>query len=629
MKKLLYVVALALTTLFVACEPDFLQKDDESINPSDLEFATSSELKLSLKSYLCSRQLLAAGSDGSMTYLEGTRISELGHWLLLDNERYGSDTIFATIVPSVDVVVNWEVADPSVVEIVSQSEENNYIVVKAKKLGSTTIKASVEDKYEAIITTTVVDAYATKMLGYDGKKNESGYRVENYTIFLESEDPNSKRKEQKVWMKIDQTPAEDEMVDDGNGGKIPAPKAQILWSVSEEGIVDLDIRPDVDGRNDTCIIKPKAEGLVTVLATCQYRTVQVIVTVKNNQILTTIDSLQFTDNNGEVFDKLWLSRSETNFVNVACFPDNAYSDYTDGYQWISLNPSVAVVESTGQVETDEYQRVIRGVAAGETQIQVSLGIGEKRKTKTFDVKVCNAVTSISITAENGATSWQTIGVGDTRNFIAEIDDADAATEYGSLLEWYLKPADGWDSSNDISDYMTIDNSTGEITALEITPENQNCLVYAKITHPKYPGHPTDNTTVTVESNTIVCSVIAGNLVRFNPVSLEYVYSATSTYPISTATFTDAAGNTLSLTSNKQNKTDFLRTAGSVACSARLVFTYTGVDGSTYNFKNSADILTVTDNGDGSFTYEFNYTVEVNDKATLKGSGRLTPKVTEQ
>lgn len=131
MKKLLYVVALALTTLFVACEPDFLQKDDESINPSDLEFATSSELKLSLKSYLCSRQLLAAGSDGSMTYLEGTRISELGHWLLLDNERYGSDTIFATIVPSVDVVVNWEVADPSIVEIVSQSEENNYIVVKA------------------------------------------------------------------------------------------------------------------------------------------------------------------------------------------------------------------------------------------------------------------------------------------------------------------------------------------------------------------------------------------------------------------------------------------------------------------------------------------------------------------
>lgn len=621
MKKLLYVVALALTTLFVACEPDFLQKDDESINPSDLKFATSSELKLSLKSYLCSRQLLAAGSDGSMTYLEGTRISELGHWLLLDNERYGSDTIFATVVPSVDVLVNWEVADPSVVEIVSQSEENNYIVVKAKKLGSTTIKASVEDKYEAIITTTVVDAYATKMLGYDGKKNESGYRVENYTIFLESEDPNSKRKEQKVWMKIDQTPAEDEMVDDGNGGKVPAPKAQILWSVSEEGIVDLDIRPDVDGRNDTCIIKPKAEGLVTVLATCQYRTVQVIVTVKNNQILTTIDSLQFTDNNGEVFDKLWLSRSETNFVNVACFPDNAYSDYSDGYQWISLNPAIAVVESTGQAETDEYQRAIKGVAAGETQIQASLGIGEKIKTRTFDVKVCNAVTSISITNTFGSTD---LPINKTIDISYTISDAAASAEFGDQLTWYLVPSSGWNPEGGIESYVTITRD-GKLTTRKDTPTGKTFGIYAQITHPKYPGHPTDNTNVTIKSNDITSLKIlpASTAIEFNPTFISYNYGVEGDL-WTEVIFIDGEGNKLEIIDNDWDNegNDDFRTAGIY----NFFDLYPGVSmnyipsGGT-NSKLTSGTIEVIANGDGTYTYKFN--LQGND--TLVGtSSELNP-----
>ena len=600
MKKLLYVVAFALTTMFVACEPDFLQKDDESINPSDLEFATSSELKLSLKSYLCSRQLLAAGSDGSMTYLEGTRISELGHWLLLDNERYGSDTIFATIVPSVDLAVNWEVADSSIVEIVSQSEENNYIVVKAKKLGSTTIKASVEDKYEAIITTTVVDAYATKMLGYDGKKNETGYRVENYTIFLESEDPNSKRKEQKVWMKIDQTPAEDEMVDDGNGGKVPAPKAQILWSVSEEGIVDLDIRHDVDGRNDTCIIKPKAEGLVTVLATCQYRTVQVIVTVKNNQILTTIDSLQFTDNNGEVFDKLWLSRSETKFVNVACFPNNAYSDYPDGYEWTSLNSSVAVVELTGQVETDEYQRAIRGVAAGETQIQVSLGIGEKIKTRTFDVKVCNAVTNISITSSLGEN--KRIPVGTTIDINYTISDAAAAAEFGDRLTWHFVPSSGWNPEGGIESYVTI-TQDGKLTAHKDIPAGNSFDIYAQIIHPKYPGHPTDNTTVTVQSSRITNIEIipSSTSIEFNAVTVYYDWNGTTW---SSMMFNDESGNILGFMADN-HKTNIWKTEGTYDIVAeKMTVMYATSDSSKTSNLTSGTIQVIA-NSDGTYTYIFN------------------------
>ena len=149
--------------------------DDEN-DSSSIDFY-SPEFKFVLKSHLCSKQLLAQGSDGSMTYLDGAKVSELGHWMLLDNVLYGTDTIYATFNPANDaLVVDWEIADPEVLEIVAQSVEDNYIVVKAKKLGTTTIEASINNKARKVsINTTVVDAYATGMKGYDGKAGETGY----------------------------------------------------------------------------------------------------------------------------------------------------------------------------------------------------------------------------------------------------------------------------------------------------------------------------------------------------------------------------------------------------------------------------------------------------------------------
>lgn len=611
MQKFLCVVMIAVTTFFVACEPDFVQRD-ETPDSSSVDFY-SPEFKFILKSHLCSKQLLAAGSDGSMTYLDGAKISELGHWLLLDNVLYDTDTIFASFNPANDaLVVDWEIEDPSVLEIVSQSVEGNYIVVKAKKLGTTTIEASIENKSRKVsVTSTVTNAYATKMLGYDGKAGETGYRVENYTIFVSSEDPESKRLEQKVWMNVDQTPAVDEMVDDGQGNQVPAPKAPILWSVSEEGIVNLDVRGE---RGDTCIIKPVAEGMVTVLATCQYRTVQIITTVKNNQVLTTIDSLQFTTND-QLFDKIWLSRNAQAFVNVACFPSNAYADYTDGYTWESLSPAVVAVETTGAAETDEFSRIIKGLSAGDAQVKVSLGIGEKTKTKTFDVKVCNAVTSIAITAD-GVNTVQEIPVDGTKQFVAVIDDVAAASEFGDLLTWHVEP-NSWDASDNIADFMTIDEKNGLLTAIQKTPENRSCNVYASLTYRKYPGHPTDNSTVTVNSNKIICIVkAAAQAIEFNP---NYIYSDYNDMggAWTSATFTDGSGNSLIISATSGwEETDHFKTAGIIDLESIGTATYTG--GVTF----TSGTITVTDNGNGSYTYTF--ALQAGDGNSLTGSATITP-----
>jgi len=611
MQKFLCVVMIAVTTFFVACEPDFVQRD-ETPNSSSVDFY-SPEFKFILKSHLCSKQLLAAGSDGSMTYLDGAKISELGHWLLLDNVLYDTDTIYASFNPANDaLVVDWEIEDPSVLEIVSQSTERNYIVVKAKKLGTTTIEASIENKSRKMsVTSTVTNAYATKMLGYDGKKGETGYRVENYTIFVNSEDPNSKRKEQKVWMGVDQTPAADEMVKDEYGNDVPAPKAPILWSVSEEGIVDIsDIRGD---RGDTCVIKPVAEGMVTVLATCQYRTVQILTTVKNNQVLTTIDSLQFTLNDN-LFDKIWLSRGQQAFVNVACFPDNAYADYTDGYTWESLSPTTVAVETTGDASSDEFSRIIKGISAGDAQVKVSLGIGEKTKSRTFDVKVCNAVTGIAITAD-GTTDAQEIEVSSQKQFIAVIDDAAAAAEFGDLLTWHVEPnPDAWNAGDEVADYLTIDGD-GLLSANKVTPALKNCYVYASMTYSKYPGHPTDHSTTTVTSNKIRCTVIeASTALVFNPVSLTYTYLSGDGYTVD-AVFTDAGGNAMTVTDNI-TEGDIYRTPGTIDLSGEYYVTYDG-----NNFRSGT--IEVVDNGDGTYTYTFNLT---SSTVNLTGSATLTPDV---
>ena len=361
--------------------------------------------------------------------------------------------------------------------------------------------------------------------------------------------------------------------------------------------------------------------MVTVLATCQYRTVQVIVTVKNNQILTTIDSLQFTDNNGEVFDKLWLSRSETNFVNVACFPDNAYSDYTDGYQWISLNPSVAVVESTGQVETDEYQRAIRGVAAGETQIQASLGIGEKIKTRTFDVKVCNAVTSISITKSYDGTD---LPINQTIDINYTISDAAAAAEFGDRLTWHLVPSSGWNPEGGIESYVTI-TQDGKLTTHKDTPTGKTFSISAQIIHPKYPGHPTDNTNITVTSNEISSLKIlpASTAIEFNPTSISYNYGSEGDL-WTEVIFIDAEGNKLEIIDNdwdNEGNDDF-----KIAGTYNFFDLYRGVSmnyipsGGT-NSKLTSGTIEVIANANGTYTYKFN--LQGND--TLVGtSSELNP-----
>ena len=612
MQKLLCVVMVAFTTFFIACEPTFKENVDEN-DSSSIDFY-SPEFKFVLKSHLCSKQLLAQGSDGSMTYLDGAKVSELGHWMLLDNVLYGTDTIYATFNPANNaLVVDWEIADPEVLEIVAQSVEDNYIVVKAKKLGTTTIEASINNKARKVsINTTVVDAYATGMKGYDGKAGETGYLVENYTIFVESEDDNSSRKQQRIWMKIEQVPGADEMVDDGNGNKVPASKAPVVWSVSEEGIVDLDLRGET---NDTCIILPKAEGMVTVLATCQYRTVQIITTVKSMEVFTAIDSLQFTDNDGQLFDKIWLSRGAEAFVNVACFPSNAYASYKDGYTWESRDVNVAQVASTGNAGTDEFSRKVVGVAAGDAKIAVSLGMEGKKVTREFDVKVCNAVTALSINV-GGSTERQEVSVSKSKQFSAVIDDAAAAAEFGSLLRWKVEGNPGaWNENDEVSDFMTIDPITGVLTAKKETPALKSCLVYAELEHPKYPGHPTNQETIKKISNKIQCVVIADAVsLVFNPTSLVYTYYPGDDYT-ENAVFSDGSGNKLVI-NDSESMGDIYRTAGTINCSNNYYVTY-----GAYSFRSGT--ITVVDNGDGTYTYTFNLT---SSQATLTGSATITPTV---
>ena len=150
--------------------------------------------------------------------------------------------------------------------------------------------------------------------------------------------------------------------------------------------------------------------------------------------------------------------------------------------------------------------------------------GLKIKTKTFDVKVCNAVTSISITSSLGEN--KRIPVGTTIDINYTISDAAAAAEFGDRLTWHLVPSSGWTPEGGIESYVTI-TQDGKLTTHKDTPTGKTSSISAQIIHPKYPGHPTDNTNITVTSNEISSLKIlpASTAIEFNPTSISYNYGS--------------------------------------------------------------------------------------------------------
>ncbi len=579
LQKFLCVVMLAVATLFVACEPEYVQKD-EVVDPSDIEFHAP-DFKIVVKSKRCSEILLSAGSDGSMTYLDGAKISELGHWLMYDDpeiigdEGYDNDTLFASFnPPSKALSVEWEISDPSVLEIVAQSVEDGYIVVKAKKIGTTDITASCEDR-KTTIHSTVTDYYVTKMEGWDSNA-KAGYLVENHTIFLDSDDPNSKRLNQKVWMVLEQKPAE--------------VKSLIKWTPSEEGIVELKIKEggqnnDKTWQPDSCIISPIKEGMISVIAQCQYRTVEVIITVKAKQAFTPIDSLQIVDNNGVNLRKLWLSRGEMSLAKVLCWPDNAYVDY-DGYKWRSLNEDIVSIAQSGG--DDLYN--IKGLKKGTGKVMVSLGAGNSMKADTVEVEVCHAITQsdVKISAPAGI-DLMSINVGETVQFTADISYDDATFNYYTI-EWYCDAP---------VEQAIIDKSTGELTAIA---QSSSFNVWAEVEYEKYPGREGNDEISRIVVSGNRCRIVEQvNInVDFTPVSIT---SAEDDYGQTVPMFVDAAGNTLLYLPNDafiEIAGDGSYDSGEVELGTDYTLVYKSSAG-TYTFNSGTCSLKI-ENGEGVYSF---------------------------
>ncbi len=611
-QKFLCVVMLAVATLFVACEPEYVQKNEE-VDPSGVGFYAP-DFNIVVKSKMCSEILLSAGSDGSMTYLDGAKVSELGHWLMLDTDAIGDegcdkDTLFASFNPPTNALsVTWEIEDPSVLEIVAESVEDGYIVVKAKKIGTTNITASCEGT-KTTIQSTVTNYYVTKMEGWDSNavKVKAGWQTENYTIFKESEDPNSTRKSQTVWMKMDKKPTE--------------AYAPIDWLVSEENIVKLEVKEGVETSDgwtpDTCVILPLTEGKVSITAKCQYRTVEVLVTVLDKHVLTPIDSLQLADNDGNVLQKLWLSRGEEQLTKVSCFPDNAYVDY-DGYTWRALTPEVATIG----VGSEDNVCNVKGVKKGFAQVEVSLGSGDKLVADTLEVEVCNAITASDFSISGPAdVNLNTIDVGGNIQFASKISDVAAEVEFGyANVRWYCSAP---------AEFMTIDETTGKLSATKATGA-LSYKVWAEITYQKYPGRVGyEDVTVKIKSNELDCKVVKQERVdvAFTPAT---VTSTMDEFEMNVPLFEDASGNKLVFLPNT-----FVGIEGDAYDSGKVTLSgsdgytlvYTPVSGKEYIFNSGTCSLTISG---GQATYTFSNIKAINGGGTgidvyltIPASGTLT------